>query len=115
MKLRLLLSCGIFASALYAADPAPIGKVKVDGKEYPVFAYPRDVKPISVENPLYPYRAKEDGREGDTLIGALVGVKGRVLATFVVKSNASEDLRQSCCAAVERWTFPKLKDGSKPI
>jgi TonB family protein len=115
MKIRLLLLCCIFTSALYAADPAPVSKVVVDGKVYPVYTYFKDVKPISVENPVYPYRASQEGRGGDTLVGAVVGEKGKVLSTFVAKSTAEKDIQQAVCAAVKQWKFPKLKDGDKPI
>ena len=102
-------------TALNAADPAPISKAVVDGKEYPVYAYFKDVKPVSVENPVYPYQASQERRGGDTLVGAVVGEKGKVISTFVAKSTAGKDIQQAVCAAVRQWKFPKLKDGERPI
>lgn len=115
MRTKLLLVLLMLASGLYADSPAPISRVVVNGKEYPVYAYFKDVKPVSATNPLYPYRAKHEARGGETLIGAVVGEKGQVVATFVAKSTAGKDIQQAVCSAVKQWKFPKLKDGEKPI
>jgi TonB family protein len=103
------------AAGAFAASPTPISKVVVDGKEYPVYAYFKDVKAESRENPVYPARAKQEGRGGDTLVGAVIGEKGKVSSTFVAKSTADRDIQQAACAAVKQWKFPKLKDADKPI
>lgn len=115
MNKLLLIMALVITAGTCAASPTPISKVLVDGKEYPVYEYFKDVKAESRENPVYPFRAKQEGRGGDTLVGTLVGEKGKVLSTFVAKSTAGQDIQQAVCAAVRQWKFPKLKDADKPI
>ena len=114
-KIILLLLPLIMAGTLCTSDPAPIAKATVEGKEYPVYAFFEDIKPVSVVNPEYPFRARNEGRGGETLVGAVVNEKGRVSQTFVAKSDAGEDIQQAACAAVKKWRFPKLKQGGQPV
>lgn len=115
MKKPILLLFCLCASLIIAAPPpSPISRIVVDGVEYPVYAYFKDVKALSAVSVPYPYRARKEGRGGDTLVGAVVSEKGEVIATFVAKSTGAEDIQQAARDAVKKWKFPKLTTDDKP-
>lgn len=121
MKIQLIIASVVLAGfSACTSTPTPnqgavISRVAVEGVEYPVYAYFKDVKAVSFANPVYPYRAKQERRGGETLVGAVVGEKGKVVTTFVAKSTGAGDIQQAACDAVKQWKFPKLKIDDKPI
>jgi TonB family protein len=92
------------------AEEPPRQKVKIGDKIYPAYQCFKEVKPLSVENPIYPSSAKNDGRGGEVLVGAVVNEKGKVTGTFVAKSTAGRDIQHAVRMAVAHWRFPKIKD-----
>lgn len=115
MKILLCIISLAITSVAYAASPKPVSKVVVEGTEYPVYEYYTGVKAQKQKSPVYPHKARQEGRGGHTLVGAVVDEKGKIAATFVAKSTADEDIQQAACAAVKQWRFPKLKEAEKPI
>ena len=110
-----VLFCLCVSLVVAEPPPSPISKVVVDGVVYPVYAYPKDVKAVSRTPPNYPYRAVQEGRGGEILVGAVVGQKGQVIATFIAKSTGAIDLQRAVRVAVKKWKFPTLKVDDKPI
>lgn len=88
MKTLLLILSLTVVPVAYAVSPAPVSKVVVEGTEYPVYEYYTGVKAQKQKTPVYPHKAKQEGRGGHTLVGAVVDEKGKIAATFVAKATA---------------------------
>jgi TonB family protein len=112
----LLLGLALALSSL-VSSAASEGRelANVDGQSYPVYRYVFEVKPTSRSNPVYPKKARDEGRGGETLVGAIVNEKGRVVRAFVDKATGAADIQEAARAAVAQWKFPKLEKGGAPI
>ena len=115
MKKYLLVIVALIATPVWASAPTPIASVELDGKTYPVYQFMKDVKPISTPMPVYPSRAKNEHRGGETHVGTVVNEKGDVSSVFVVESNGAPDIQKAACDAVLKFKFPPILNDKKPI
>lgn len=65
--------------------------------------------------PLYPERAREEGRQGRVLLRVLVDREGRVKSVEVSGSSGSETLDRAAAEAVKLWRFSPARYGDKPV
>jgi TonB family protein len=67
--------------------------------------------------PSYPPRARDEGREGDVILQAVIDVEGAVRAITVLRvPKACEDFAAAAVEAVQRWRYrPALAPSGRPV
>lgn len=91
------------APAAPAIGPTPI---RVGGNIKP----PRKLKDVK---PVYPSTMRDEGREAQVTIDAVIGTEGRVIAAHVTSADVHPDFAVAAVDAVKQWVFsPTLLNGS---
>jgi TonB family protein len=91
------------APAATSSGPTP---VRVGGNIKP----PRKLKDV---RPVYPTAMRDEGREAQVTIDAVVGSDGRVIAAHVTSPEIHPDFAVAAVDAVKQWVFsPTLLNGS---
>ncbi|HEY0944618.1 MAG TPA: TonB family protein [Opitutaceae bacterium] len=80
----------------------------------PVSSAHKPPKPLKRSPPLYPIAMRKAGLVGETTIGFIVTVEGRVREAHVVRSN-NPYFDQPAIDCVLRWTFEPARIGERPV
>ena len=65
--------------------------------------------------PVYPERARSEGREGRVLLRVLVDNQGRTKRVEINNSSGSEALDRAAAEAIKRWRFIPARYGDKAV
>lgn len=70
------------------------------------------VKPLKIERPPYPRRAREQGWHGRVIVRLEISPDGTVESSAILKSSGYEILDDGAIKAATQWTFEPAKNGA---
>jgi TonB family protein len=71
----------------------------------PAFAEMKGLRPITRENPVYPYAALTNGIEGWVLVEYTVNERGHVVTPRILEANPPGVFDRAALRALSRWRY----------